>query len=89
MDLFVEASRQGFGEKVEKLTSSKCRVTKFRKKPYDVLNTGARETLRQLRITEEEYRNSFRVPQPSPNQEIAGESMSTSQHGGSDVHEEL
>jgi len=89
MDLFGEASRQGFGEKVEKLTSSKRRVTKFRKKPYDILNAGARETLRQLRISEEEYRNSFRVPQPSSNQEIAGESMSTSQHGGSDVHEEL
>lgn len=61
MDLFSVAKNLGFGETIEQ-TSTNRRVKKFRKTPYDILSAEARKTLRHIRVTEDMYRSSFKLP---------------------------
>ena len=62
MDLFSVATNLGFGETIEQTTSTNRRVKKFRKTPYDILSAEARKTLRHIRVTEDMYRSSFKLP---------------------------
>ena len=60
IELFQSASSLGFGASVEHVVpGSNRKVTKFRKTPYTCLSADARMSLRQIRVTEDEYRNSF------------------------------
>ena len=64
MELFECAEKLGFWETVEQTTATNRQVRKFRKTPYDLLSMEARATLRQIRITEDSYRSTFRSPAP-------------------------
>ena len=69
IELFQSASSLGFGASVEHIVpGSNRKVTKFRKIPYIRLSADARKALRQIRITEDEYRRSF------PNEESSSDS---------------
>lgn len=60
LELFRSASSMGFGEQVDHVVPTTNRkVTRFRKTPYTLLSSNARNALRQLRITEEEYNQTF------------------------------
>ena len=55
---FSVATNLGFGETIEQ-TSTNRRV---RKTPYEILSAEARKTLRHIRVTEDMYRSSFKLP---------------------------
>lgn len=58
-ELFNVADKYGLGKTIDQLTPTNRRVKKFRKTPYDLLSADARSVLREIRITEDEYRSSF------------------------------
>ena len=58
-DLFESASKYGFGKMVDVMTPTRPRVKKFRKKPYDRLDTSSIGVLQKLRITQTEYEETF------------------------------
>ena len=60
-ELFDTADGYGLGKVIDTVTPTKRKVKKFKKKPYDLLSTEARQVLREIRVTEEEYRSSFTV----------------------------
>ena len=59
IELCTIASHYGFGSMVDTVTPTRRKVRKFRKNPYEVLSADARDIMRDIRITEEEYRSSF------------------------------
>ena len=60
LELFQSASSMGFGEQVDHVVQTTNRkVTRFRKTPYPLLSSNTHNALRQLRITEEEYNQTF------------------------------
>ena len=60
IELFQSASSLGFGASIEHIVpGSNRKVVKFRKTPYTCLSADARKALRQIRITEDEYRSTF------------------------------
>ena len=64
LELFGVAHTYGFGSTVEQTTPPKRKVKKFRKTPYELLSADARSMLREIRVTEDEYRFSF-TPKPT------------------------
>ena len=67
LELFRSASSMGFGEQVDHVVPSTNRkVSRFRKTPYTLLSSNARSALRQLRITEEEYNQTFPTSSTTP-----------------------
>ena len=68
IELFIDnsASSLGFGATIEHITQgSNRKVMKFRKSPYTCLSAEARKVLRQIRVSEEQYRQSFPSDQQS------------------------
>ena len=71
VELFRSASSLGFGEAVERtVTGSNRKVTKFRKTPYTLLSSNALRTLRQIRVSEDQYKQSFPNQQSSSSPEL-------------------
>ena len=77
LELFRSASSMGFGEQVDHVPSTNRKVSRFQKTPYPLLSSNARSALRQLRITEEEYNQTFptctstpSTPSPDPDPEF-------------------
>ena len=64
LELFRVAADYGFGDTIDQVTPTKRRVKKFRKTPYSLLSTDARGILRDIRITENDYRSSFASSSP-------------------------
>ena len=65
-ELFNSASSLGFGVTIEHIIQgSNRKVMKFRKSPYTCLSAEARKVLRQIRVSEEQYRQSFPSDQQS------------------------
>ena len=44
---------------VDEVTSTRRKVKKFRKNPYELLSSHARNIMREIRITKDEYKSSF------------------------------
>ena len=65
LKLFDCAQQLGFGVTVDQMTSTNRKVKKFRKRPYDLLSVDARKSLRDIRVTEDLYRSSFKSAQSS------------------------
>ena len=61
LELFECAQSLGFGNTIHQMTSTHRKVKKFRKTPYELLSTEARKTLKDVRVTEDMYRSSFKV----------------------------
>ena len=59
LELCTLASDYGFGSMVDTVTPTKRKVRKFRKNPYEVLSSHARDIMRDIRITEDEYTSTF------------------------------
>lgn len=59
IELCALASNYGFGSMVDTVTPTRRKVKKFRKSPYEVLSSDARDIMRDIRVTEDEYRSSF------------------------------
>lgn len=59
IELCTLASDHGFGNLVDEVTSTRRKVKKFHKNPYELLSSHARIIMREIRITEDEYKSSF------------------------------
>ena len=66
LELFQSASSLGFGSSFEnQVPGSNRMVVKFTKTPYTLLSQHALRALRQIRVTEDEYRRTFPAEQSS------------------------